>query len=140
MRIVVLDRRFSHHAGHSGYPQLIRRQDSHFSVERVSGWLPTGLPARTYDRIARRTGRPAYTRSSIGYELAALRRMLHAPKAIYHVLYGEDDYHYLARAAPMLRRLGGRLVSSFHQAPDPSTRPCRATPRRASCHGSTPRS
>jgi glycosyltransferase involved in cell wall biosynthesis len=118
MRIVVVDRRFTHHAEYSGYPQLIRRQDSHFSVERVNGWLPAGLPARVYDRIAHRTGRPAYTRASIGYELAALRRMLQAPRAIYHVLYGEDDYHYLARAAPLLRRLGGRLVSSFHQAPD----------------------
>jgi glycosyltransferase involved in cell wall biosynthesis len=118
MRIVVLDRRFSHHAAYSGYPQLIRRQDSHFRVERVTGWLPAGLPARVYDRIAHSTGRPAYTRTSIGYELAALRRMLRAPRAIYHVLYGEDDYHYLARAAPVLRQLGGRLVSSFHQAPD----------------------
>ena len=118
MRIVVLDRRFSHHAGYSGYPQLIRRQGAHFPVERVSGWLPGGLPTRLYDRIAQRTGRPAYTRTSIGYELAAARRMLRAPRAIYHVLYGEDDYHYLARAAPALRRFGGRLVSSFHQAPD----------------------
>src|SRR5205814_7488567 len=28
------------------------------------------------------------------------------------------SYHHLARAAPLLRRAGGRLMSSFHQPPD----------------------
>jgi glycosyltransferase involved in cell wall biosynthesis len=118
VRIVVLDRRFSHHASHSGYHQLIRRQQERVRVDNLSGWVPSLVPGPALDRIAERTGRPAYTHRSIGFEMAALRRMARAPRAIYHVLYGEDDYHYLARAAPLLRTMGGRLVSSFHQPPD----------------------
>jgi glycosyltransferase involved in cell wall biosynthesis len=118
MRIVVLDRRFSHHSAYSGYPQLISRQTDRFHLERLAGWLPSGIPHVALDRLATRTHRPAYTRESFGFEAAALRAMASSRRAIFHVLYGEDDYHYLAWAAPLLRRAGGRLVSSFHQPPD----------------------
>jgi glycosyltransferase involved in cell wall biosynthesis len=118
MRIVILDRRFSHHSAYSGYPQLIERQPSGVEVERLSGWLPRGLPEAAVERLTRRTGHAAYTRESMSYEAAALRHMARSPRAIYHVLYGEDDYHYLARVAPLLRRRGGRLAVSFHQPPD----------------------
>ena len=118
MQIVVLNRSFPHHSAYSGYRQLIRRQEDAFELERLAGWVPGGIPGAALARIAMRTGRAAYTRESLGYELAALRRMARSPRAIYHVLYGEDDYHHLARAAPMLRRAGGRLAASFHQPPD----------------------
>jgi len=118
MQIVVLNRSFPHHSDYSGYRQLIHRQRNGFEFERLGSWRPGGVPGPALDRLAKRTGRAAYTRESLGYELAALRRMARSPRAIYHVLYGEDDYHYLARAAPMLRRAGGRLMSSFHQPPD----------------------
>jgi len=118
MRIVVLDRRFQHHSAYSGYPQLIQRQRNGFELERLGRWQPRGVPDAALERLARRAARPAYTRESMGYELAALRRMARWPRAIYHVLYGEDDYHHLARAARLLRRAGGRLVVSFHQPPD----------------------
>jgi glycosyltransferase involved in cell wall biosynthesis len=118
MRIVVLNRRFQHHSAYSGYPQLIQHQRNGFEFERLGRWQPRGVPAAALDRLASRTARPAYTRESMGYELAALRRMARSPRAIYHVLYGEDDYHYLARAARLLHRAGGRLIVSFHQPPD----------------------
>jgi glycosyltransferase involved in cell wall biosynthesis len=118
MRIVILDRRFSHHSAYSGYPQLVKRQPSEFEVEGVLSWLPRAVPDVAVERLIKRTGQAAYTRESMGYEAAAMRRMVRAPRSIYHVLYGEDDYHYLAHAAPFLRRAGGRLVVSFHQPPD----------------------
>jgi glycosyltransferase involved in cell wall biosynthesis len=113
MRIVVLHRQFAHHSAHSGYGQVIRRQAA---VEYLPPW--SGVPARAADAVVRGVGRVAYSRTSVGFELAAARRMVSRPRAIYHVLYGEDDYHFLAGAAPVLRRLGGRLVATFHQPPD----------------------
>jgi glycosyltransferase involved in cell wall biosynthesis len=115
MRVVVLDRRFSHHGAHSGYKQIVNRQAG---IEFLPAWSPGLLPDRVGDAIVRRAGRIAYSRTSMGFELAAARRMLAGPRAVYHVLYGEDDYHHLAAVAPLLRRLGGRLAATFHQPPD----------------------
>lgn len=114
MHVAVLDRRFPHHSAYSGYRQLVRRQED---VELLAGWWPRRVPDRLAHALVRRTRRPAYSPSSMGLELAAARRMLSRPRAVYHVLYGEDDYHFLAAAAPLLRRAGGRLLASFHQPP-----------------------
>ena len=114
MRVAVIDRQFPHHSAYSGYRQLARRQED---VDLLSGWWPQRLPVGVADAVVRRTRRPAYSPTSMGLELAALRRMLSRPRDIYHVLYGEDDYHYLAIAAPLLRRAGGKLLASFHQPP-----------------------
>jgi glycosyltransferase involved in cell wall biosynthesis len=114
MQVVVLHREFPHHANHSGYRQLLRGLTG---VEYLSSWSPRALPPRVTHAIVRRVGRRAYTPTSMGFELAAARRMVSRPRAIYHVLYGEDDYHWLAGVAPVLRRAGGRLVATFHQPP-----------------------
>jgi glycosyltransferase involved in cell wall biosynthesis len=114
MHIVVLHREFPHHANHSGYRQLLRALPA---VEYLASWSPRALPPRLTHAIVRRAGRLAYTPKSMGFELAAVRRMFSRPRAIYHVLYAEDDYHWLAGVAPVLRRAGGRLVASFHQPP-----------------------
>jgi glycosyltransferase involved in cell wall biosynthesis len=114
VRVAVIDRCFPHHSSYSGYRQLARRQED---VELLAGWRPRRLPAGVADAVVRHTLRPAYTPTSMELELAAARRMLARPRDLYHVLYGEDDYHYLATAAPLLRRAGGRLLASFHQPP-----------------------
>jgi len=116
MRVAVLDRRFPHHSAYSGYGQIVRRLDD---VELITDGWPRNAPNGLADAIVRRTRsrRLAYSPTSLGLELAAARRMLRRPRAVYHVLYGEDDYHYLAAAAPFLRRAGGGLVASFHQPP-----------------------
>jgi glycosyltransferase involved in cell wall biosynthesis len=110
--VVVLDRRFAHHSERSGYGQLVRRQPGVEYLQELR------IPARGGDRVARRAARGAHTRTSLGFELAAARRMAARPRALFHVLYGEDDYHHLARAAPLLRRRGGKLIATFHQPPD----------------------
>jgi glycosyltransferase involved in cell wall biosynthesis len=109
--VVALARRFPHHSAYSGYWQIVRR---HGGVELLSG---RAVPRRLADAAVRRSGRLAYTPSSLGLELAGAVRLLSSPRTLCHVLYGEDDYHYLARAAPLVRRAGGRLVASFHQPP-----------------------
>lgn len=116
MQVAVLDRRFPHHSAYSGYGQIVRRLDG---VELIAGGWPWDAPNRLADAIVRRARgrRLAYSPSSLGLELAAARRMIRSPHAVYHVLYGEDDCHFLATAAPYLRRAGGRLVASFHQPP-----------------------
>jgi len=114
MRVAVIDRSFPHHSAYSGYRQLAQGQED---VDLLAGWWPRHLPAGVGDAVVRRARRPAYSSTSMGLELAALRRMLSRPRDLYHVLYGEDDYHYLATAAPLLRRAGGTLLASFHQPP-----------------------
>jgi glycosyltransferase involved in cell wall biosynthesis len=109
--VVALTRRFPHHSSYSGYWQIVRR---HGGVELLGG---RAVPPRLADAAVRRSGRLAYTPSSLGLELAGAVRLLSKPRTLCHVLYGEDDYHYLARAAPLVRRAGGKLVASFHQPP-----------------------
>lgn len=114
MRLAVVNRQFAHHSRHSGYRQLIRRQPG---VAYIQPWVPDGLSERAADALVRRADRIAYTRTSLGFEVAAARRIAARPGAMYHVPYGEDDLHFLPRVAPILHGLGGRLMASFHQPP-----------------------
>ena len=114
MHVAALARRFPHHSRYSGYWQIVGRQED---VELLGGRWPRGVPECLTDALIRRTGRPAYTPTSISLELAGALRILSRPGALCHVLYGEDDYHYLSVAAPLVQRAGGKLVASFHQPP-----------------------
>lgn len=108
---MALARRFPHHSAYSGYWQIVQR---HGGVELLDG---RAVPRRLADAAVGHSGRLAYTPASLGLELAGAIRLLTRPRTVCHVLYGEDDFHYLARAAPLVRRAGGRLVASFHQPP-----------------------
>jgi hypothetical protein len=107
MHVAVLDRRFPHHPAYSGYWQLIRRLED---VELLAGGWPRRVPDRLAEAVVRRTRRPAYSATSLGLELAAARRMLSRPRAIYHVLYGEDDQRAGARGAISARPAGRPLI------------------------------
>ena len=114
MQVAALARRFPHHSGYSGYWQIVGRQEG---VELLAGRSPRAVPHRLTGALIRRTDRPAYTPTSLSLELAGAVRLLSRPRCLCHVLCREDDYHYLATAAPWLQRAGGRLVASFHQPP-----------------------
>lgn len=104
-----------HHAGPSGYHQLARRVAELVPVETIEIERSAPLPAPVRARLVRGAGPEWYDDWQLALELETMRRLLRRSGTVCHLLYGEDVFAYLARARPLVRLRGGRLVASFHQ-------------------------
>ena len=102
--------RQGHHSPHSGYDRITQYADRIIEAEP----LPRSL---VRDRIMWRIadGVIAYDRQSLATELKAAVSMLKGHRRIYHVLYGENTYHYLGL---LNNSRQNRLVATFHLPPD----------------------
>jgi len=101
--------RQSHHSPHSGYDRLAQfsgeiiqaRPLSHGLVRnRLMWWIANGVIA--------------YDRTALATEIKAAWHMLKDNRAIYHILYGENTYHYLGWLNNVKHN---RLVATFHLPP-----------------------
>jgi glycosyltransferase involved in cell wall biosynthesis len=103
--------RQGHHSLHSGYDRITQYTDRIIEAES----LPRGL---IRDRIMWRIadGVIAYDRKALATELKTAGCMLKNRGGIYHILYGENTYHYLGFLNNLRRN---RLVATFHLPPDP---------------------
>jgi glycosyltransferase involved in cell wall biosynthesis len=113
LRFVVL--RHSHHSPHSGYSRL--------AEYGIREYQALAIQARPFSRRILRNrimwkianGVIAYNQASIAAELQVAWRMLQEKGNIYHLLYGENTYHYLG----LINNLrGNRVVATFHQPPE----------------------
>lgn len=112
VRFVVL--RHSHHSPHSGYSRV-----SEYGAKQYEGDI---FKARPLPRSIIRNrimwkfanGVIAYDRTSMAAELKVAWHLLKEKGYIYHILYGENTYHYLGLLNNFRQN---RLVATFHQPP-----------------------
>lgn len=100
--------RFEHHSTHSGYDRVA---DYYPACDVIRG-KPISrklLPNRVMWRLAR--GVISYDHSGLATELIAARHMLGHRGEIFHILYGENTYHYLGL---LNNWRGNRLVATYH--------------------------
>jgi len=113
LRFVVL--RHSHHSPHSGYSRL-----AEYGIREYQG---QALHAKPISRKILRNkimwkiadGVIAYDWASIAAEIQVARHMLREKGFIYHLLYGENTYHYLGLINNFR---ANRIVATFHQPPE----------------------
>lgn len=118
MKLTAIYNRISHHAGPSGYDRLVDYLAHRATVHRLEHYQPKLIPASVQEWMSRRPGMEWYDIWSLALEAAAVRRTLRIAGEIYHYLYAEDSYHYLAMARPLLRVRRSAVVCSYHQPPD----------------------
>jgi len=102
--------RYSHHSSHSGYDRLASYGQN--EVIRAQPFSRKLIRNKIIWRIA--NGVISYDRESLATELKTGWQMLRERGYIYHILYGENTYHYLG----MLNNVGrNRLVATYHLVP-----------------------
>lgn len=108
-RVLLLSRRWSHHASHSGYDIL-----GHHITHLVSaGPLPSRLlPERLFWQATKRMS--GYDRTGAALELRAAAHMATHRGFLYHLLYADNCFNYLGRLNGWR---GHRVVASFHLPP-----------------------
>lgn len=112
LRFVIL--RHSHHSPHSGYSRLAEYGIKEYQGEVIHA-KPLSrkiLPKRIMWKIA--NGVIAYDWASIAAEVNVAWHILKEKGFIYHILYGENTYHYLGK---LNNFRGNRIISTFHQPP-----------------------
>ncbi len=105
-KVILLRRRWSHHASPSGYDRLGDYVGQPLDVSPVRRWL---LPNRLLWRLAR--GVIAYDRTGVALEFAVARHMTTHCDNVYHFLYGESTFKHAARLNGWR---GHRIVASYH--------------------------
>jgi glycosyltransferase involved in cell wall biosynthesis len=106
----------SHHAGRSGYDQVVRYLASRTPVERLEARMPRHVPWRAWQWADRRMASEWYDIWSLTIEASAARRLVTGPETV-HLLYGEDTYRHLGSLPPRARHSGARLICTYHQPP-----------------------
>lgn len=108
-------KRWNHHSTHSGYDQLVSRLGSAVEPLDLSTLRHKWIPGRLAVWLATRSGNRLYSYIAFYNEWAAIRdAWAHGTRRIYHVLYGDDSYFYLATLG---RRRTNRIVATFHLPP-----------------------
>lgn len=108
-RVLLLSRRWAHHANHSGYDILGRYVTHLISVQPLPSLL---LPERLFWRATKRmTG---YDRTGAALELRAAAHMATHRDYLYHLLYADNCFNYLGQLNGWR---GHRVVASFHLPP-----------------------
>lgn len=125
MKVNLVYNRIPHHAGHSGYDQIVRylggrvpvRSLEDYMTRFISDYSWAAIAERSSGWVARRAGMDWYDTYSFSLEAAAILRLLSGRKEIYHILYGENTYRCLGWLSRVAGWKGSRLVCSYHQPP-----------------------
>lgn len=112
VRFIVL--RHSHHSPHSGYSRVAEYGVTQYQGNAIKVKpLPRSIIRnKIMWRVA--NGVLAYDRTSMAAEMKVAWHMLTQKGYIYHILYGENTYHYLGLLNNVRQN---RLVATFHQPP-----------------------
>jgi glycosyltransferase involved in cell wall biosynthesis len=117
MRVNLIYNKIPHHAGTSGYDQILRHVEGRVPVDNLPGDIPRLVPMKALQWVADRAAVEWYSPWSIGLEASAAVRLLTGSAEICHVLYGENDYRFLGSLRFAIRRRGGRILCTYHQPP-----------------------
>ncbi len=115
MNIVYIFKRILHHSAHSGYDQIVKYVPSE-SLSSTGRKIIEKILNRIPEKKLRRWTWVGgwYKNESLAKEIQ-IALNLPFRKAIYHYLYGEDDFHW---GGDLPCRSGSKLVVTFHQPPD----------------------
>ena len=116
MKLSVAYTHLSHHAGRSGYDQVVRYLAARAPVGRLEARMPRHVPWRAWQWADRQIASEWYDIWSLTIEARAARRLVAGPETV-HLLYGEDTYRHLGSLPPRARHCGARLVCTYHQPP-----------------------
>ncbi|HIE56932.1 MAG TPA: glycosyltransferase family 1 protein [Anaerolineales bacterium] len=108
--------RYSHHSPHSGYSRITEFGEKYLNSQIIPVDKPLSrriIRDRMLWKIA--TGTPGYTRAAMAAELKIAWKALTQSSRIYHILYGETNYHY---AGYFNGFRDNRVVATFHLPPD----------------------
>lgn len=112
VRFVVL--RHNHHSPHSGYSRVAEYGMLQYNSKSIKvNPLPRSI-VRNRLMWWMANGVKAYDRTSMAAEIKTAWHMFREQKCIYHLLYGENTYHYLGFLNNFRQN---RLVATFHQPP-----------------------
>jgi len=107
--------RINHHAGASGYDQLISRMNAHpIATIPQLNFVQRGL-AKSMKRLIVNSGSTWYHRKNLITELSLVNRWLARKGQIFHFLYGENSYRYAGLLKSLSRN--NYLVSTYHTPP-----------------------
>lgn len=126
MVVNLIGNRIDHHAGHSGYDQLVRyladrtvvRPLDDYLSPIIGEWAWWWIAQRSGPWVARQAGMEWYETYSLSLEMAAAARFVVGKNGVYHYLYGENTYRYLGSLSRIGRRRNNRIVCSYHQPPE----------------------
>jgi len=107
--------RIKHHAGASGYDQLISKLDAHSIITKEELSFAQKILVKILKRLIVNSGSTWYHRNHFITELALAKYWFTRKGQIFHFLYGENSYRY----AGLLKLLGKNnfLVSTYHTPP-----------------------
>lgn len=105
-RVVLLSRRWFHHASHSGYDILGQYINKTLSAKPLPKLF---LPDRVLWRMTQNM--PGYDRAGAALELLAAAHMTTHRSCLYHVLYADNCFNYLGALNGWR---GHQVVASFH--------------------------
>ena len=111
--IYVISNKIGHHSEHSGYNRLIDYLDplTKQIVVEEAGYSAQMI----YHMIRKNIGKDWYSPRSLRAEARILKNCFHSGKALYHFMYGEDDFRYAGWAKRINKDI--RIVSTYHQPP-----------------------
>jgi glycosyltransferase involved in cell wall biosynthesis len=104
--------RINHHAGASGYDQLISKLDAHSIATKKELNFAQKVLVKILNRLIKNSGSTWYHRYHFITELSLIKHWLMGKGQVFHFLYGENSYRY----AGLLKLLGRNnfLVSTYH--------------------------
>jgi glycosyltransferase involved in cell wall biosynthesis len=109
--IFTVTRRIGHHAARSGYDILADYVG--VPVQPPKWFLNLRGLGRVQSYMRKRSGMEWY--NGLAMELFTALHMRKHRNAIYHFLFGENDYRYIQKFAP---KLDHKIVCTFHSPPD----------------------
>ena len=109
----VISNKIGHHSEHSGYNRLIDYLDP--STKQIMVDEAGYSTLMIYGLMRGSFGKAWYSPRSLKAEASILKNCLHSGKALYHFMYGEDDFRYAGWGKRINRKM--RIVSTYHQPP-----------------------
>jgi glycosyltransferase involved in cell wall biosynthesis len=108
-KVLLVSRRWGHHASHSGYDIL----GDHLAQTLSTRPIPqTLLPDSIFWRAT--VDMQGYDRTAAALELKTAAHMATHRRWLYHLLYADNTFHYLGKLSGWR---GHRVVASFHLPP-----------------------
>ena len=114
--VTLITMRMKGHSGHSGYDRLA----DYMAAEQIA--LPQRfsftdrLISRCFKGVIGKAGSAWYHRANFLSEIQAARKWVTGSRQIFHFIYGENSYWYLAKLKKMIP--GNRIVCTYHTPPD----------------------
>lgn len=110
-----ITKHWEHHSTHSGYDQLVGPLGSAVTPISSNSLRDKWIPGRIAVWLAKNSGNKLYSYLHFYHEWATMREMFtQHPLTVYHVLYGDDSFRYLASLG---KPKNSYIVASYHLPP-----------------------